>query len=457
MTATSISPHTSPRLLLRGGTVYPADARHAARQGDVLIANGRILALGDVSSEQAEGARVLDVRGQVVLPGFVQTHLHLCQTLFRGLAENRELTQWLEERIWPLEAAHTPDTLRAAARLGIAELLLSGTTCIQDMGTVHHQSAIFEVIAESGIRAAAGKAMMDTGDVVPDGLRETTDVSLAESVALSGRWHGAEDDRIRYAFAPRFVLSASKQLWQLVEAESARSGAGIHSHAAESTRECDLVEASVGCGAIEFFHRIGVLSDRLRLAHAVWINEDDRSRIARAGTHLVHCPTSNLKLSSGVADVWSMRRAGINVSLGADGAACNNTLDIFQEMRLAGLLASYLHGPGTLSSADIIDMATRGGARALGWDHDIGSLETGKRADIVVLRLDRPHALLGDGATLADRIVYSGRASDVEHVIVAGQLLVEDARLVHGDWSSLAAETTQARAAVMQRAVLPVS
>ncbi len=456
MPESETSPLT-PRLLLRGGTLLTVDARRTVRQGDLLIENGRILAVGEISAEQAAGARVLDVRGRAVLPGFVQTHLHLCQTLFRGLAENRELTRWLEERIWPLEAAHTPETLRAAARVGIAELLLGGTTCIQDMGTVHHQDAIFEVIAESGIRAAAGKAMMDSGDAVPEGLRETTEASMADSAALCARWHGAEDDRIRYAFAPRFVLSASQKLWQLVEAESARSGAGIHSHAAESTRECDLVEETVGCGAIEFFHRIGVLSDRLRLAHGVWITEDDRVRLARAGTHLVHCPTSNLKLSSGIADVWSMRRAGLNISLGADGAACNNTLDIFQEMRLAGLLATYLHGPGTLSAADILEMATRGGARALGWERDIGSLEAGKRADVVVLRLDHPHSLPGEGTDLADRIVYSGRPSDVEHVVVAGRLLVEHGRLAHGDWSSLTTDATDARAAIMQRAVLPPS
>ncbi len=445
------------RLLLRGGTLYTVDARHTVLRGDLLISGGRIAAMGEISDADAAGARVLDARNCVVLPGFVQTHLHLCQTLFRGLAENRELTRWLEERIWPLEAAHTPETLRAAARVGIAELLLGGTTCIHDMGTVHHQPAIFDAILESGIRAAAGKAMMDVGDAVPAGLREDTDASLRESLDLLARWHGADDDRIRYAFAPRFVLSASKPLWQQVEAESQRTGAGIHSHAAESTRECDLVESAVGCGAVEYFHRIGVLSERLRLAHAVWIGEDDRARIARSGTHLVHCPSSNLKLSSGIADVWSMRRAGINLSLGADGAACNNTLDMFQEMRLAGQLATYLHGPGTLPSRDILEMATRGGARALAWDRDIGSLETGKRADVIVVRLDAPHVLPGegDGASLADTVVYACRASDVAHVMVAGRLLVEGGRLIHGDWTSLRDDAVRARADILPRAQLP--
>src|SRR5262249_24983085 len=185
-------------------------------------------------------------------------------------------------------------------------------------------------------------------------------------------------------------------------------------------------------GVIEYFADLGLLDSSLRLAHCVWISESDRTRLARAGAHVLHCPTSNLKLGSGIADVWSLLRSGINVSLGADGAACNNRLDVFDEMRLAALLPAYLHEPGAVNAEAVLDMATRGGARALGLDSEIGSLEVGKRADVVVLRADVVHAL-PRGASIADRIVYGAQSADVEMVIVDGRLLVDGGPCVRQD------------------------
>ncbi len=443
------------RTLIRGGWLYSVHPAGAPVRGDLLVENGRIARCGKVRAADAAGAEVVDASDCVVLPGFVQTHVHLCQTLFRALAERRELIAWLRDRIWPMEAAHDPVSLAASVRLGALELLLGGTTCVQDMGTVHHQDAVFEALAESGLRAVAGKAMMDAADDRPTGLCETTDASLAESIALCERWHGARGDRLRYAFAPRFALSATEPLLRAVAAEiESRPGVGVHTHAAESRLEGDMIERAVGRGVVRYFDDVGLLGDRLRLAHCVWITQRDREALADTRTKAVHCPGSNLKLGSGICDVVALRDAGVDVSLGTDGGACNNSLDIFAEMRLAALLPSFLHEPGALTSEEIIEMATLGGARALGWDADIGSLEVGKRADVIVVRLDAPHLSAGDDASLADRLVFSARGSDVDTVLVDGVALVRGGHPTHCDAHAVRRAATDARRALLARAEL---
>jgi cytosine/adenosine deaminase-related metal-dependent hydrolase len=449
---TDSTTHDREPLLIRGGRLYIADGAETGEEEDLFIEGGRIAARGEVASHGGPSPRIIDARGCAVLPGFVQTHVHLCQTLFRGLAEGLELTRWLQDRIWPLEAAHDPETLAVSARLGISELLLGGTTCVQDMGTVHHQESIFEAVRRSGIRATCGKAMMDGGEGVPEGLRETTDGSLRESLDLHARWHGSEDGRIRYAFAPRFALSVSEQLLRMVGDEAGRRGGGIHTHAAESRLECDLVQEKVGRGVIEYFEDLGLLGPNLRLAHCVWVTQRDRVRLASSRTYVTHCPTSNLKLGSGIADVRSLLDADVSVSLGADGAACNNTLDMFQEMRLAYLLPSYLHEPGAVTPETILHMATDGGARALGLEDEIGSIDVGKRADLIVLRLDRPHAVPGDESSLAARVVLAGRAEDVRTVIVGGRVLVDDHQVVSEDLNQLRWDAERAVSTLRSRA-----
>src|SRR5438105_12203079 len=206
-------------LAIRGGTLVTMNPLRAVLQQDVLVGrDGRISGLVEPGGGRAE--RSIDASGRVVVPGLVQAHLHLCQTLFRGLAEERPLLAWLRERIWPLEAAHDPDSLRASARLGIAELLLGGTTAVLDMGTVHHTDALFEAAAETGIRYTGGKAMMDTGDGVPDGLLEPTAVALRDNDRLADTWHEREDGRLRYAYSPRFVLTATFDLLRSISARA---------------------------------------------------------------------------------------------------------------------------------------------------------------------------------------------------------------------------------------------
>lgn len=439
-------------LLLRGGTLVTMDPARRILRADLRIEGGRIAAIGE--DLDASGADVFDAEGMAVLPGLVQTHVHLCQTLFRGEADGLELLSWLRERIWPFEAAHDPESLAASARLGCAELILGGTTTIVDMGTVHHTEEVFRALEESGPRALAGKCMMDAGDDVPPGLRESTDASLRESVDLLERWHGAAAGRIRYAFAPRFPLSCSEALLEEVRREAERRGVHIHTHAAESVGECELIRSLRGATPVEYFRRIGLTGPRSIFAHCVHLSEGEKQVLAGTRTAVAHCPSSNLKLASGIARVAELRRRGITVGIGADGAPCNNELNGFQEMRLASLLQGVVEGPGALTAEDALEMATLAGARAVGLEGEIGSLEVGKRADVIAVDLTGPHAS-PDGAepeNVVSRLVYSARASDVRLTVVDGRVLMRDRALLTLDGDDVRRSASRALARLLRRA-----
>ena len=412
------------RILLKGAdTILTGGPDWEATSGDLLIGNGVIDAVGGDLGDRAAGARVVNARGLTLLPGLVQTHVHVCQTLFRGLAEDVSLLPWLRERIWPLEAAHDPDSLRASAELSVLELLLGGTTTVLDMGTTHHHGTVFETLEETGIRAASGKAMMDEGEGVPVGLLETTLDSLRESFDLAERWDGAAGGRLKYAFAPRFVLSCSDVLFREI-VSLARNRYLLHTHAAESREETRLVEKLKGRRNVDYFDDIGFLGPGTLLAHCIWLSDEEVSHLARSGSRALHCPHTNQKLGSGICEVGRLRDAGVHVSIGCDGAPANNTLDAFAEMRAAALLASLKTGPGSLTARDVLTMATVSGAEALGWDDRIGRLDPGMEADVIAVDLQTPHA-----APVADPVtalVTAVRAADVRHVTVAGELLVED-------------------------------
>lgn len=424
-------------LRLTGARVLTMDAKRRIVDADVLVEDGRIARIGspkglaDARREPGAGSRkagtVLDCTGLVIIPGLVQAHVHLCQTLFRGLADDLALEDWLAKRIWPLEAAHTEESVYWSAMLGAAELLLGGTTTILDMETVRHTDAAFRALETIGIRATAGKCLMDAQSS-PAGLRETTDRALAEAADLCARWHGRADGRLRWCFAPRFAPSCTGILLRSVSDLAERTGTMVHTHAAETPVELELVKRETGLDELAYLDSVGIAGERAALAHCVWVDGDGIGRLARQRTGVVHCPSSNLKLGSGIAPVPEMLAAGCRVAIGADGAPCNNRLDAFAEMRLAALIQKPRLGPEALPAAQVLELATLGGARVLGLEREIGSVERGKRADLVVLDLSGPH-VQPDGADLVSRIVYSARAADVRHVIVDGRVVVQDGRL----------------------------
>ena len=434
--------------IIRDATILTMNDALDIVTGDVLIENERIAAVGDITSARAD--RVIDARGGYLLPGFIQTHIHLCQTLFRGYADDLALLDWLKRRIWPMEAAHTAPSLAAAARLAAAELLLGGTTTVLTMETVHDTDAVFEALGPMGIRAVVGKCMMDADNQVPARLLERTRASIDESLALAARWHGRADGRLWAAFAPRFAPSCSRELLEEVAILSQERDLLIHTHASENRDEIALVRQLTGTSNIHYFDRLGLASRRLCVAHCVWVDDSEQEVLAAHKVNVLHCPGSNLKLGSGVAPVVAMRRRGISVSLGADGGACNNELDMFKEMRLAAGLQAAVHGAGALSAADVLSMATRGGARALGLEQELGSIEVGRRADLIVVDRDRPHIAASPDPISA--IVYAARPSDVRTTIVDGHVVVDDFALLTGDVEAIVADARREAHALAARA-----
>ena len=422
-------------ILIKNGTLVTMDSAHRIIRGDLLISASRITELGN-TSQSADV--VIDAEGCAVIPGFVQTHIHLCQTLFRGAADDLALIDWLKKRVWPMEAAHSAASIAASARLGIAELIKGGTTCALTMETVNHTSEVFKVVEETGFRATVGKCMMDKGDEVPAALQEKTSASIEQSVALLEEWHGRADGRIRYCFAPRFAISCTRELLEKV-AELARGrGVMIHTHASENRTECALVEADTGLRNIAYLDTVGVTGRHVALAHCVHLSNDEIRILKATNTNVIHCPSSNMKLGSGIAPVAKLLEEGISVSLGADGAACNNRLDMFTEMRTAALLQKALHGPDVLDANRVFRMGTIDGARALGLEAEIGSLEIGKRADVAVVKLNQLHT--SPEADVVSSLVYAAEASDVQSVVIDGRLVMQNRELLTIDEADTVAE-----------------
>ena len=419
--------------------------------GAVGVDGGRIVSVGAEPDRRWD--TVINARGAYLLPGFVQTHVHLCQTLFRGFADDMPLLEWLKQRVWPLEAAHSPATLRAATRLAACELLRSGTTTVLTMETVHDTDVVFEALGETGLRATVGKCMMDSAGEAPARLREETQRSIEESVALRQRWDGAADGRLRAAFAPRFAVSCSRELLEAVADLSAGEQALVHTHASESRDEIEVVRRlSGGLSNLEYLAVARLATPLLCTAHCVWVTEREQALLAERDVKVMHCPGSNLKLGSGVAPVAEMRRRGICVSLGADGAACNNRLDMFDEMRLAATLQAVKEAPGALTARDALWMATREGARTLGLEREIGSIEAGKRADLILVERDRAH--LAPDVDPWTTLVYSARGTDIRLTMVDGRILLSDFQLSNMDEAGIVHEGRRAAAELANRAGL---
>jgi len=440
-------------IVVAGGTLVTMDPARSIVQADLRLEDGRIAAIGpDLPTADAD---VIDARGLHVLPGFVQGHTHLGQALLRGLAEDRNLLEWLRERIWPLEAAHDADSAYWSGMLGAADCLLSGTTTIQDIGIVTQMDAIFRAIEDSGLRAVAGKCLMDSGSGVPGVLAQSTDAALAEVRELHERWHGAGTGRIEHLLCPRFILSCSQTLWEGVVELAGALDLPVHTHLLEHANEEDEVRALLGTGQLEYLDDMGVLDTRLGIAHGVQFGAHHRDVLAGRRLAVIHCPSANLKLGSGIADLGFLAATpGIVLGIGCDGAPCNNDMDVLEEMRLAALLQGWKQGPGKMAAVDVLALGTIEGARALGLEQRIGSLEAGKAADLVLIDLERPQSFGDEGVAVYDRIVYAAARDAIAWVIVDGRVLVDHGRLPHVDPEALQRRPREAIRSLVRRAAL---
>lgn len=437
-------------LVVRGGTVVPMAREREWYRGDVVVRDGRIC---EVTRGSWPGTAVaeLDAGDAYVLPGFVQAHVHVVQSLLRHQADGLELLDWLRRRTWPYEAALDGDGVEAAAELGIAELLSGGTTTVLDFGTTHDHGRVFRAAERMGIRMTGGKTHMNDGVGTPAPLLEDEDASLSEAEALGGAWHGAAGGRLRYAVAPRFALSCTRSLLEGCAELARRHGWLLESHAAETVAEVALLREATGRSTVAYLDEVGLTGADVVLAHGVHLDDAEVELLARTTTRICHCPGANLKLGSGIADVPRLLAAGVPVAIGADGAPCNNRLSIFAEMSLAATLAGLRHPPTALDAWTVLAMATRDGARALHLGEEVGTLEPGKAADLVVLGLEG--WALQPAGDPASRVVHGATAGDVRHVVVGGRPVVADTRLLGDDPPGIrerAAEAWQATRARLE-------
>ncbi|MHB9005277.1 MAG: 5'-deoxyadenosine deaminase [Coriobacteriia bacterium] len=438
------------RILFKNAKIVTMNAQRELIQGDLMVEDSQIVSVGGSIDQPAD--QVIDLHGDLLIPGLIQTHIHLCQTLFRGQADDLQLLDWLKLKVWPLEGGHDPESLYDSALLGIGELFLGGTTTIVDMETVHHTEHAFEAILTSGLRALSGKVMMDdpNGDI-PRSLRETTGDSLQESVDLYEKYHGKGNGRLEVAFTPRFVISCTDTLLREVSRIAREKSIFVHTHASENQAEIQVVESTRGMRNIIYLDKVGLTGPKLILAHCIWLDEAEKEILIQSKTRISHCPSSNLKLASGIAPIPEMMNRGAEISLGADGAPCNNNLDGFREMRHAALIQKPLHGPTVMPAQKVFELATLGGARAIGHEQDLGSLEVGKKADLVVVSLQGLHTWPNEHVDVYSQLVYQATSSDVRLTMVDGQIVMQDRQLLTIDVPRLKVSSTLSFKRVMQR------
>ncbi|HDL18384.1 MAG TPA: 5'-deoxyadenosine deaminase [Bacteroidetes bacterium] len=416
----------SPKILIKNAVLATFDRDEKPQRGDILIEGSDIRQIG--TSLPEENAEVVDASGLVAMPGFVQTHIHLCQTLFRNLANDLELLDWLRQRIWPLEAAHNRASLAISARLGLLELIKSGTTAILDMGSVRDTDIILQEVANSGLRASVGVTFMDGGEGVPQELSRPAAESIFYFKQLFPVWHGKKNGRIQLNLAPRFALSCSENVLQDIAGLAKEYDLLIHTHASENRKEVAFIREMYGLGNVAYYHKLGLTGKNLCLAHCIWLDDEEVDILAATGSNVLHCPSSNLKLASGIADIPRFLDSGINCSLGADGAPCNNNLNIFWEMRLAGLIQKPIHGPDAMPAKKIIEMATVNGGRTLQLSGRIGSLQIGKKADIILIDLNSVHTVPGDN--LYTQLVYAANQENIHSVFIDGKPVMRNRKVL---------------------------
>ncbi|MGQ9788539.1 MAG: amidohydrolase family protein [Candidatus Hadarchaeaceae archaeon] len=401
-------------ILVRGGILVTMDSeRRIIRNGSVAIEGGRIVAVGERVKERAD--IVIKAREKVVLPGLINGHTHLAMALLRGFADDMPLDKWLSERIWPMERRMRPRDCYVGALLGSLEMIKSGTTCFAD--NYFHMDQVVRAVIKAGLRGVLSYGMIDRDDR----KKMKEEIRIGRSFVAS--FHGKARGRILAMFGPHAPYTCSTDCLLEVKELAKKFKIGIHIHLAESNEEVKQTMEKYNKPPVEYLNSIEFLGPEVLAAHCVWVTEREIEMIRDSGVKPVHNPTSNMKMGSGIAPVSEMLKSGIPVALGTDGAASNNTLDMFKEMKMAALLAKVRKlDPAIVPAIKVLEMATINGAKALGLQKEIGSLETGKKADLIIVDLKKPH--LSPIHDIVSHLVYSANGSDVDTVIVDGKLLM---------------------------------
>ncbi len=441
-------------------------ARDIITDGAIAVEGNRIVAIGKTGDLQRQftSGEEIDVQGKLIIPGLIDTHVHLAQALIRGCADDMALIQWLTDRVWVLQGNFTKDDGYVSARLCIAEMLKSGTTTFLESMLAHRYGfdGIAEAVDESGIRACLAGIVMDIGtyatqtNAMHPGLIESRETSLLGVLDMHSKWEGAADGRIHVWFGPRTPGGVSPELYREMSELAHQRNMGITMHLAEVQADQIFLKETYGLSPVYFAESVGLLGPRTVLVHMVWLTQEDIDKLAATGTHVSHNPSSNSKLASGVCKVPQMLASGVNVALGCDGGPSNNDYDMIREMKLAALIHKAVTlDPLIVPAETVLEMATINGARALGLEQEIGSLEVGKKADLVVIDLNRLHTTPSPNPISA--LVYAATGGEVDLVMVDGQILVERGELLTMDEEEIMAQARQNASELYRRAGIEIT
>jgi 5-methylthioadenosine/S-adenosylhomocysteine deaminase len=440
------------QLLVNAGILTMDAAGRQYNRGAILIDRDRIVRVGSSDTLQAEtGPEVerIDLRGKWMLPGLINTHVHTSQHLGRGLGDDVSLLTWLHERIWPYESNMTEEDSYISSLLCGLEQIRSGVTCFAEPGG-QHVNGMGRAITELGIRAALARSTMDMGEGLPDRWHENTEQSLDIQIDNYERWHGKANGRIRMWFGLRTIFNNSDDLIVRTKALADRYGVGVHMHVAEIKEEVEFARATRGATTVEHLNRLGVLDSNFLAVHCVWMTDDEIRIFAEHDVKVSHNPAAAMRVL-GFARIPEMIDAGVCVTIGTDGAPSNNRMTLIDEMWLTSLIhKGRLLDPTVMPAETILRMVTSEGARAVLWDDEIGSLEAGKKADLIVIDPDTPTMLpVHDPAA---NFVTSMHASNVVSVMADGQWLMRDREIVVVDEAAILEEAKKHAAAIVKRA-----
>ena len=428
-------------LLLKGGTILTMDKQASLiPRGHLAVRGDRIAALGDGDGEGIQAKKVIDARGGLILPGLINAHTHAAMTLFRGLADDLPLMEWLTNYIFPVESRMDGDFVKTGSLLACAEMILSGTTTFCDMYLFEEEVA--RAADRAGMRCVVGEVLYD----FPSPNYGAVEAGLKYTEALIRKWQG--NPRVSIAVEPHSLYTCSPSLLQAANDLALRYGVPLVIHVAETRSEVEEVKKRYGRKPFEHLAALNVLGPHVIADHCVHLDDTEIQRIVDHGVKPVHNPESNMKLASGVSPVFKLLARGAKVGLGTDGCASNNNLDLFAEMDMAAKLNKVeAMDPTVLDAATVLKMATSMGAEVLGLADEVGSLEPGKKADIIVVDTRKPH--LTPMYNPYSHLVYAAQGSDVSHTIINGTLVMEDRKLLSLDLHEVMDKASEKSKAVL--------
>lgn len=428
-------------ILVKNGAILTMDEKASTIPNGYLAVQGGVIAdLGEGNGDEIRASKTIDARGGLVLPGLINGHTHAAMTLFRGLADDLPLMEWLSQYIFPAESRMDPDFVHAGSLLACAEMIMSGTTTFCDMYLFEEEVA--KAAEKAGMRCLVGEVLYD----FPSPNYGPTEEGLRYTEALIDRWHG--HPRVSIAVEPHSIYTCSPSLLEAANEMALGYGVPLILHVAETRTELEEVKKRYGKKPFEHLSALNILGPHVIADHCVHLDDGEIQRIVEHGVRTVHNPESNMKLASGVSPVFKLLRKGVRVGLGTDGCASNNNLDLFAEMDTAAKLGKVeAMDPTVLDALTVLRMATSMGAEVLGLSRTVGSLETGKKADIIVVDTNKPH--LTPMYNPYSHLVYAARGSDVSHSIINGEMVMENRRLLRLDLAEVMAKAREKSKAVL--------